>query len=141
MDKPTARSEDRGSVIGSQGPVMGEAAAPMMEKPMAPASFHWILLDIQADKGIVEVRDPLSRGMDGFRDLQKLLQVAWRAFKNHHKGALASSSGERGGAAPRQAVVLFLGFLDRGFALPSSDFIRQLLAFYGIKICDLGRTL
>ncbi|KAK1653000.1 hypothetical protein QYE76_070805 [Lolium multiflorum] len=34
--------------------------------------------------------------------------------------------------------VLFLSFLDRGFALPSSDFIRQLLAFYGIKICDLG---
>ena len=37
-------------------------------------SFHWILLDIQVDKGIVEVRDPLSRGFDGFRDLQKLLQ-------------------------------------------------------------------
>ncbi|KAK1650279.1 hypothetical protein QYE76_068084 [Lolium multiflorum] len=34
--------------------------------------------------------------------------------------------------------VLFLSFLDRGFALPSSDFIRQLLAFYGINICDLG---
>ncbi|KAK1644471.1 hypothetical protein QYE76_062276 [Lolium multiflorum] len=38
-------------------------------------SFHWILLDIKVDKGIVEVRDPLSRGVDGFRDLQKLLQV------------------------------------------------------------------
>ncbi|KAK1694490.1 hypothetical protein QYE76_011187 [Lolium multiflorum] len=38
-------------------------------------SFHWILLDIQVDKGIVEVRDPMSRGLDGFRDLQKLLQV------------------------------------------------------------------
>jgi hypothetical protein len=38
-------------------------------------SFHWILLDIQPDKGIVEVRDPLSRGLDGFQDLQKLLQV------------------------------------------------------------------
>ncbi|KAK1685081.1 hypothetical protein QYE76_045929 [Lolium multiflorum] len=37
--------------------------------------FHWILLDIQVDKGIVEVRDPMSRGLDGFRDLQKLLQV------------------------------------------------------------------
>ncbi|KAK1678941.1 hypothetical protein QYE76_039789 [Lolium multiflorum] len=48
-------------------------------------SFHWILLDIKVDKGIVEVRDPLSRGVDGFRDLQKLLQVAWTAFKNHHK--------------------------------------------------------
>ncbi|KAK1691760.1 hypothetical protein QYE76_008457 [Lolium multiflorum] len=33
-------------------------------------SFHWILLNIQVDKGIVEVRDPLSRGLDGFRDLQ-----------------------------------------------------------------------
>ena len=38
-------------------------------------SFHWILLDIQVDKGIVEVRDPMSRGLDGFRDLQKLLQT------------------------------------------------------------------
>ncbi|KAK1698740.1 hypothetical protein QYE76_015437 [Lolium multiflorum] len=38
-------------------------------------SFHWILLDIKVDKGIVEVRDPLSRAVDGFRDLQKLLQV------------------------------------------------------------------
>ena len=38
-------------------------------------SFHWILLDIQVDKGIVEVRDPLSRGLDGFRDLQKILQT------------------------------------------------------------------
>ena len=37
-------------------------------------SFHWILLDIQVDKGIVEVRDPLSRGLEGFHDLQKLLQ-------------------------------------------------------------------
>ena len=37
-------------------------------------SYHWILLDIQADKGIVEVRDPLQRGLDGFRDLQDLLQ-------------------------------------------------------------------
>ena len=37
-------------------------------------SFHWILLNIQVDKGIVEVRDPLSRGLEGFRDLQHLLQ-------------------------------------------------------------------
>ncbi|XP_071681895.1 uncharacterized protein [Lolium perenne] len=47
--------------------------------------FHWILLDIQPDKGIVEVKDPLSRGLDGFQDLQKLLQVAWQALKNVHK--------------------------------------------------------
>nr|XP_051208834.1 uncharacterized protein LOC127326046 [Lolium perenne] len=31
--------------------------------------FHWILLDIQPDKGIVEVKDPSSRGPDGFQDL------------------------------------------------------------------------
>ena len=35
--------------------------------------FHWILLDIQVDNGIVEVRDPLNRGLDGFRDLQEIL--------------------------------------------------------------------
>ncbi|KAK1610986.1 hypothetical protein QYE76_034659 [Lolium multiflorum] len=37
--------------------------------------------------------------------------------------------------------MLFLSFLDRGFALPSSDFIRQLLAFYDIKICDQGTSV
>ncbi|KAK1662797.1 hypothetical protein QYE76_050956 [Lolium multiflorum] len=31
-----------------------------------------------------------------------------------------------------------MSFLDRGFALPTSDFLRQLLAFYSIKISDLG---
>ena len=36
--------------------------------------FHWVLLDIQIDKGIVEVRDPLSRDMEGFRNLQDMLQ-------------------------------------------------------------------
>ncbi|KAK1698784.1 hypothetical protein QYE76_015481 [Lolium multiflorum] len=34
--------------------------------------------------------------------------------------------------------VIFLSFLDRGFALPTSDFLRQLLAFYSIKVSDLG---
>jgi hypothetical protein len=34
--------------------------------------------------------------------------------------------------------VIFLSFLDRGFALPTSDFLRQLLAFYNIKVSDLG---
>ncbi|KAK1650849.1 hypothetical protein QYE76_068654 [Lolium multiflorum] len=33
--------------------------------------------------------------------------------------------------------VIFMSFLDRGFALPTSDFMRQLLAFYSIKISDL----
>ncbi|KAK1605755.1 hypothetical protein QYE76_029428 [Lolium multiflorum] len=36
--------------------------------------------------------------------------------------------------------VLFLSFLDRGFALPTSDFLRQLLAFYNIKVPTSGRT-
>ncbi|KAK1645316.1 hypothetical protein QYE76_063121 [Lolium multiflorum] len=34
--------------------------------------------------------------------------------------------------------VLFLSFLDRGLALPTSDFFRQLLSFYNIKVSDLG---
>ncbi|KAK1605558.1 hypothetical protein QYE76_029231 [Lolium multiflorum] len=34
--------------------------------------------------------------------------------------------------------VIFTSFLERGFALPTSDFLRQLLAFYDIKISDLG---
>jgi hypothetical protein len=37
-------------------------------------SFHWILLDIQVDKEIVEVGDPLNRGLEGFRNLQDFLQ-------------------------------------------------------------------
>jgi hypothetical protein len=34
--------------------------------------------------------------------------------------------------------VIFMSFLDRRFAVPSSDFLRQLLDFYNIKISDLG---
>jgi hypothetical protein len=34
--------------------------------------------------------------------------------------------------------VVFTSFLDRGLAFPTSQFLRQLLAFYGIKIPDLG---
>jgi hypothetical protein len=34
--------------------------------------------------------------------------------------------------------VIFMSFLDRGFALPTSNFLQQLLAFYSIKIFDLG---
>ncbi|KAK1691851.1 hypothetical protein QYE76_008548 [Lolium multiflorum] len=52
-------------------------------------SFHWILLDIQVDKGIVEVRDPLSRGLEGFRDFQHLLQRVWRVFKKKNTGDFA----------------------------------------------------
>ncbi|KAK1608209.1 hypothetical protein QYE76_031882 [Lolium multiflorum] len=34
--------------------------------------------------------------------------------------------------------VIFSSFLDRGFALPTSEFLQQLLAFYSIKVSDLG---
>jgi hypothetical protein len=34
--------------------------------------------------------------------------------------------------------VILMSFLDRGFTVPTSDFLRQLLAFYNIKISDLG---
>ncbi|KAK1601946.1 hypothetical protein QYE76_027051 [Lolium multiflorum] len=44
-----------------------------------------------------------------------------------------------GGTPPAAGeFVIFLSFLDRGFALPTSDFLRQLLAFYSIKVSDLG---
>ncbi|KAK1641869.1 hypothetical protein QYE76_059674 [Lolium multiflorum] len=39
---------------------------------------------------------------------------------------------------PYVAAGIIPYFLDRGFALPTSDFLRQLLAFYNIKISDLG---
>ncbi|KAM0884309.1 hypothetical protein ACQ4PT_031083 [Festuca glaucescens] len=54
-------------------------------------SFHWILLDIQVNKGIVEVRDPLSRDLEGFRDLQHLLQRVWKVFKKRNKGNFAET--------------------------------------------------
>ncbi|KAM0881800.1 hypothetical protein ACQ4PT_032721 [Festuca glaucescens] len=34
--------------------------------------------------------------------------------------------------------VVFVSFLDRGFAIPTSTFFHQLLVFYNIKILDLG---
>ena len=37
-------------------------------------SFHWILMDIQLDKGRVEVMDPLKRPLEMFRDMQDMLQ-------------------------------------------------------------------
>jgi hypothetical protein len=36
--------------------------------------FHWILLDIQVDKGIAEVMDPLKRHLEEFRSMQDMLQ-------------------------------------------------------------------
>jgi hypothetical protein len=36
--------------------------------------FHWILLNIQVDKGIVEVMDPLKRPLEEFRSMQDMLQ-------------------------------------------------------------------
>jgi hypothetical protein len=41
-------------------------------------------------------------------------------------------------APERGEFVVFTSFLDRGLAFPTSQFLRQLLAFYGIKISDLG---
>jgi hypothetical protein len=37
-------------------------------------SYHWILLDIQIDKGRVDVFDTLSRNMEQFQSLQDMLQ-------------------------------------------------------------------
>ena len=37
-------------------------------------SFHWILLDIQIDKGRVDAFDPLSRPLEQFQSLQDMLQ-------------------------------------------------------------------
>jgi hypothetical protein len=43
------------------------------------------------------------------------------------------------GPLPRPGeFILFVSFLNRGFALPSSKFLHQLLAFYDIKISDQG---
>jgi hypothetical protein len=36
--------------------------------------FHWILLDIRLDKGIVEVMDPLKRPLKEFCNMQNMLQ-------------------------------------------------------------------
>ena len=36
--------------------------------------FHWILLNIRVDKGIVEVMDPLKRPLEEFRSMQDMLQ-------------------------------------------------------------------
>ncbi|KAK1613168.1 hypothetical protein QYE76_036841 [Lolium multiflorum] len=55
--------------------------------PTSHRSFYWVLLDIQVDKGIVEVRDPLNRGLEGFRNLQDMLQRVWRGFKRMVKGS------------------------------------------------------
>jgi hypothetical protein len=38
----------------------------------------------------------------------------------------------------KDEFVIFLSFLDRRLAFPSSSFFRHFLAFYGIKISDLG---
>ena len=37
-------------------------------------SFHLILMDIQLDKGRVEVMDPLKRPLEQFSDMQDMLQ-------------------------------------------------------------------
>ena len=35
--------------------------------------FHWVLLDIQVDKGKVEVLDPLNRNIEQFSSMQNML--------------------------------------------------------------------
>jgi hypothetical protein len=45
---------------------------------------------------------------------------------------------EREPAPEPGEFIVFVSFLDRGLAFPTSQFFRQLLAFYGIKISDLG---
>jgi hypothetical protein len=37
-------------------------------------SYHWIMLDIQIDKGRVDIFDPLSRNMEQFQSMQDMLQ-------------------------------------------------------------------
>jgi hypothetical protein len=37
-------------------------------------SFHWILLDIQIDKGRVDIFDSLSINMEQFQSMQNMLQ-------------------------------------------------------------------
>jgi len=36
--------------------------------------FHWILLSIQVDKSLVEVRDSLSWDQEKWRDMKAMLQ-------------------------------------------------------------------
>jgi hypothetical protein len=37
-------------------------------------SYHWIPLDIQIDKGRVDIFDPLSRNMEQLQSMQDMLQ-------------------------------------------------------------------
>jgi hypothetical protein len=43
-------------------------------------SFHFILLIIVPDEGIVKVMDPGRRSMDEWKDMQECLQRAWKRF-------------------------------------------------------------
>jgi hypothetical protein len=37
--------------------------------------FHWILLNIQIDKGVVEVMDSLKKNFNEFQEIQDMLQL------------------------------------------------------------------
>ena len=37
--------------------------------------FHWILLNIQIDKGVVEVMDSLKKNFKEFEEIQDMLQL------------------------------------------------------------------
>ena len=37
--------------------------------------FHWILLNIQIDKGVVEVMDSLKKNFKEFQEIQDMLQL------------------------------------------------------------------
>jgi hypothetical protein len=45
--------------------------------------FHWILLDIQIDKGRVDIFDPLSRNMEQFQSIQDMLQRSFQSFSRY----------------------------------------------------------
>src|ERR1041384_4369412 len=43
-------------------------------------SFHFILLIIVPDEGVVKVMDPGRRSMESWEDMQECLQRAWKRF-------------------------------------------------------------
>ncbi|KAK1595919.1 hypothetical protein QYE76_018158 [Lolium multiflorum] len=64
--------------------------------------------------------------------------VGWESSRVQ-AGTVESAAANKVEPLPRPGeFVLFVSFLDRGLALPSSDFFRQLLSFYNIKVSDLG---
>ena len=52
-------------------------------------------------------------------------------------GAWRTATGDEQPRTRAGEFVMFTIFLDRGFALSSSEFFRRFLAFYGIQVHDL----